>query len=288
MPVPVDLNQPLLFEMIRSFTTLARTLNLSHAVEELNSTRQTVRRHITQLEDVKGERLFVLENRQYRLTEAGERALPEAQDIIARGNAWIAGQFSMINGLQYLRHVEENGWCHFQQQRPISDIFSSRSDSLKAVLQGWTLACGDLEHPELKKVRPYCTISRPRGVEWLFTEVGENSSYVSWFGWKAARSSIGSPLGQMPGGSGFGRLVNAAYEEIQATQSVRLDHIYTLFPRGDEGVLQPICYERLLLGARYPDQSFAMISAVRRTYDVVIEGVTDEMLRRMPEEMLMS
>ena len=46
-----EMNQPLLFEMLRSFTTLARTLNLSHAVEELNSTRQTIRRHISQLED---------------------------------------------------------------------------------------------------------------------------------------------------------------------------------------------------------------------------------------------
>ncbi|MEP3512466.1 MAG: hypothetical protein ABJN38_11970, partial [Lentilitoribacter sp.] len=36
----------LLHEMIRSFTTLARTLNLSHAVKELGSTRQTLRRHI--------------------------------------------------------------------------------------------------------------------------------------------------------------------------------------------------------------------------------------------------
>ena len=66
-----SLNQPLLFEMIRSFTTLAKTLNLSHAVSELNSTRQTVRRHIAQLEAVKGETLFTLESRQYHLTEAG-------------------------------------------------------------------------------------------------------------------------------------------------------------------------------------------------------------------------
>ena len=45
---------PLLFEILRSFTMLAATLNLSHAVKELGSTRQTVRRHISQLEDIKG------------------------------------------------------------------------------------------------------------------------------------------------------------------------------------------------------------------------------------------
>jgi hypothetical protein len=91
----------------------------------------------------------------------------------------------------------------------------------------------------------------------------------------------------MPGGDGFGRLVNCAYEEIEATASVRLDHVFTHMPKGDEGELLPICYERLLLGGKYPDNSFAMISAVRRTYDVEIEGVSQDMLRQMPEEMLM-
>jgi len=42
----VQPSHAILFELLRSFTTLARTLNLSHAVKELRSTRQTVRRHI--------------------------------------------------------------------------------------------------------------------------------------------------------------------------------------------------------------------------------------------------
>ena len=83
-PAEEDVTYSLLHEMIRSFTTLARTLNLSHAVKELGSTRQTVRRHIAQLEEAKGVVLFTIEDRQYYLTEEGARALPEAQDILAR------------------------------------------------------------------------------------------------------------------------------------------------------------------------------------------------------------
>ena len=73
----------LLHEMIRSFTTLARTLNLTHAVKELGTTRQTLRRHIAQLEELKGVDLFVVKDRQYQLTEEGSRALPEALDILS-------------------------------------------------------------------------------------------------------------------------------------------------------------------------------------------------------------
>jgi len=54
-PKPVDFDAdripPLLYEMVRSFTVLADTLNLSQAVRLLGSTRQTVRRHIAQIEE---------------------------------------------------------------------------------------------------------------------------------------------------------------------------------------------------------------------------------------------
>ncbi|MEM1351221.1 MAG: LysR family transcriptional regulator [Pseudomonadota bacterium] len=280
-------SHPLLHEMMRSFTTLARTLNLSHAVRELGSTRQTLRRHISLLEETKGKQLFVLKDRQYELTEAGRQALPEAQAILARGDAWLFGKSKVVDGLQYLHHVEDDGWCHYQQQKPVSFIFRSTSTMLKDTVCAWSAAGGQLEHDAFEAVRPYCTVSRRHQGNWLFTEVGSESAYVTWFGWAVARSSIGRALGEMPGGDGFGRLVNQAYDEIESHQAIRLDHVFTLFPKGENGTLTPISYERLLLGARYPDESFAMISAVRRTYDVEIEGVTNEMLRRMPEDMLM-
>lgn len=277
----------LLHEMMRSFTTLASTLNLSHAVKELGSTRQTLRRHISLLEETKGVQLFTLKDRQYALTEAGKEALPEAQAILARGDAWLFGKSKVLDGLQYLHHVEDDGWCHYQQQKPVSSIFSSKSTMLKSIVCAWSEAGGQLEHEAFQPVRNFCTVSRRHQGNWLFTEVGSESAYVTWFGWAMARSSIGRALAEMPGGDGFGRLVNQAYDEIEATQSIRLDHVFTLFPKGEDAVMTPISYERLLLGARYPDNSFAMISVARRTYDVEIEGVSNEMLREMPEDMLM-
>ena len=62
-----------LFDILRSFTTLANTLNLSETVEILGVTRQTVRRHINSLEEMKGIQLLELRNRRYYLTEAGEQ-----------------------------------------------------------------------------------------------------------------------------------------------------------------------------------------------------------------------
>lgn len=277
----------LLHEMMKSFTTLARTLNLSHAVKELGSTRQTVRRHITLLEEAKGEPLFSVEDRQYRLTEAGERALPEALEILARGNAWLYGQSQQIERLQYLRHNESEDWFFYQQQKPIGLIFSASSPMLNDVFQAWAISGGDLEHEAMLKVRTFCNIFRRLEGNWVFTEVGDESSFVSWFGMTRALSTVGRAMGQMPGGDEFGRLVNVAHAEVEATQSVRLDHVFTLLPKEGSQKPVPICYERLLLGGSFADRSFAMISVVRRTYDVHIEGVSQERLREMPEDMTM-
>lgn len=278
---------PLLFEVVRSFTTLAETLNLSHAVRELGSTRQTVRRHITQLEEIKGGALFSVNDRQYSLTELGHKILPEALNLQARAEAWLHGRSRSVNGLQFLSQSGEDGWTHIQHQQPIGRVFTSSGTLLADSLLAWAEAGGDIEHPAMKAMRPYWMIFRRSEGSWIFTEVGEESSFTSWFGSTIARSTVGRVLGQLPGGHNLDRLVNEAYVEVEQTQSMRLDHCYTTIQNEEVGGLLPMCYERLLLGSRFADGSFAMVSVVRRTYDVEIMGVSGDMLRLMPDNYLM-
>ena len=74
--------------MLRAFVCLSRHLNLSKACKELGATRQTVRRHITDLERIKGEELFFVEDRQYQLTPYGQSALDSANSILMQLDAW--------------------------------------------------------------------------------------------------------------------------------------------------------------------------------------------------------
>lgn len=285
--VPNVRNYPLLFEILRSFTTLASTLNLSHAVRDLGSTRQTVRRHIAQLEDLKGGALFRINDRQYQLTELGSLILPEALDLLSRAEGWITGKSQQVDGLQYLSHIGDDGWSFFQQQQPIGKAYASSGDLLQRVMAAWVASGGEIEHPAMQDVRSALMVFRRVDESWLCVELGDESSYVSWFGWASARSSIGRDLGRMPGGESFGRLVNLAFREVETNQSIRLDHVFTQLRRDNDGPFVPICFERLLLASRFPDGSFALLSTVRRTYDVEISGVSDEMLRQMPEDLLM-
>lgn len=275
-------NQPLLFEMIRSFTTLARTLNLSHAVEELKITRQTVRRHIDALEDAMDVKLLEIEDRRYRLTPEGEQALPAAQSILAQGRLWLQGQLNEVDGMMRLSYESPNGWQFFQQQQPINCIWATKSTLLRTAVAAWAKSDGLLESAEMQVVRPYTLVYRDTPSGWICVEVGERSFYSTWWGWANARSSIGRSLEQFPGGPEFAKIMDVPYREVQANHSLRLDQVVTKMPREPDGPLLPVCFDRLLLGSRLPDGSFALITVVDRPEEIKISGLDQSWLDGMP------
>ena len=263
---------PLLFEMIRSFVTLAATLNLSHAVKDLDSTRQTVRRHISQLEASMGAPLFIVEDRRYQLSPFGETMLPTAKDLLARGKLWLRGQSRMVGELQRL-HASVGEWIFYQQQQPLGKIWDDPSILLRETFRAWTMAGGEIESPYFAHVRPYLIIYRQSELGWICVEFGQKSVYVNWFGQDYARSSIGRPISQMPAGEEFSNLIYEAFAEVQTAQMARLDHVLTRMPRGYDGGPAPVAYQRLILSGFFPDRSPAVMSLVVPVDEVNIDGI---------------
>ena len=280
---PVE-SYALLHEMIRSFTTLARTLNLSRAVRELGSTRQTLRRHISLLEDSMGAKLFIVEDRQYRLSPQGELVLPEAQEILARGKVWLQGKSYHINGMQRLGHADPGGWFFYQQRQPLHTIWTDESPFLREVFRSWSMSGGHIEGPEMAHVRPYLMVYRDTPSGWICVELGEKSFYAQWFGWTNARSSIGRPIGEFPGGDEFAVMLTLPFQDIKMTRGARLDQIATIIPRDSEIDPRPAVYQRMLLGGQFPDGSFALIAAVDRANQINIAGVDECVLDSMPKD----
>lgn len=280
-------NQAILHELLRSFTTLAETLNLSRAVEQLQTTRQTVRRHIRILEEARNAPLFEVHDRQYHLTEAGRQALPEALELLYRGENWLANRSHHINGLLHIRTTPKDAITYHLQQHPISRIWTNKPGILRGALQAWASAGGELEHPAMERYRPYFMVYRWADPDWILTEIGDDSSFSSWFGWVHSRSSIGRPLDRLPGGGSFASLLAKPLEDIHASHGVRLDHIHTLIPRAEGEEPTPISFERLTLGCRYPDDSFAMVNLVWRSHDLEIPDIPDTVIRSMPAELVM-
>lgn len=280
-------SRALLFEMLRSYTTLARTLNLSETEATLGVTRQTIRRHINALEEIRGEKLFEVRNSQYHLTEAGRLSLKEAEAILARGEAWLNGHTQDVGGLALVKEEGNHGPVFYAQQHRVSDLWVKPSPLLQCGLRCWVNAKASIASPELAPIRPYLVVYRRHADTWLCVEIGEKSSYASWFGWAWAKSNVGSLVKEMPAGAGYARFISEAYQSVYEGQSVRLDHIHTEMPRERDGPPLPVSFQRLLLGCIFPDGEFALALIVDRTYRVEIAGVSEERIRTMPEDLLM-
>lgn len=274
-----------LTEMMRSFVALADFLNLSHAVDYLHTTRQTVRRHIKLLETARGTPLFEVRDRQYALTEAGRQALPEAEYILGRSQAWYAGQIGRIAGLDAIRRYGPEPY-HLQQQ-PLSAIWDRGGPLLQMGFDAWVRARGRLDHPDMTRLRDHVIVFRRLGDDWICVEVGAQSSFASWFGDTWGRSSVGLPLGALPGGRMFNRLSNRPFDEIETTHGARYDHIHTVIPFGADLRPRPISFKRLILGCRFADDSFALLNMVLRSHDLKLDGVDPAVIRSMPEELVM-
>lgn len=284
-PVPTSARRDtpaLLYEMMRSFTALARVLNLSQAVEELGSTRQTVKRHIAQLEEAMEAKLFEVEQRRYVLTDFGRRALEPAELLLAQGKIWFDGSFQHVGGLLRFAFESETGSQYYQQQLPISSIWQGESSLQRAAVKAWGMSEGKLESRHMAQIRPYLLAYRENSEGWICTEVGEESFYSNWYGWAQARSSVGRNLKGFQGGKEFASLADRPYKDIASTHGIRLDQLMVQSVSEEDDTVTTVMFDRLMLGVRMPDNSPAVISVVDRTRSVQIEGLSEDILDKIP------
>ena len=275
-----------IFEMIRSFLVLARTLNVSKTAEDLNLSRQTVKRHIAELEDLKGMKLFEVTNRQYFLTQDGTAELEGAETLLERLDSWLDKEYELVAGLPRI-HFKTDIEEFWAQRYPASDLWNRAPPLLQRGLKSWGESEAQLDHPKLKKIRPYLIIYRRLKHDWICVEVGEKSAYSSWLGWQWAKSVIGLSFRKDPISTSSDCFIVDAYDTVARTGGVWYDHIHTKLPRTSYEELQPVSYQRLIMSLFFPDGQQAIAALVARTNRVNIRGLASETLPLMSEEDLM-
>lgn len=285
-PRTVQRSPNIMHEMLRSFVTLAKFLNLTHAVNHLGSTRQTVRRHIEMLQSLRGQKLLAFEDRQYVLTKEGEVALVDAEQILLLDEAWMRRDVRVVNGLTAVLYNPDSDVPYFSQQHSIDTIWKNGTPLIQKGLQSWVESKAQLEAPEFDAVRDYLLAYRRHNHEWLCVSIGENSSYATWLGWSWAKSAIGKPLSADPMASDADQYVSQSYESILRGGGLRIDHVYTKIARTHGGTPEPISYQRLILRCMFPNGEYALVTLVDRTNTVQIVDVNLEELSAMDPAML--
>ncbi len=264
---------PAFLKMLHTFTTLARTLNLSRTVKELNITRQTVRRYILDLEQIRGEKLFFRDDNRYCLTNEGMSALEEAETVIATANAWVENQQVSVNGLEVFNVTQSDSSIFFAQRHPINQIWNLAPNLLQKGFQAWVNSKGQLEHNSFKKIRPYLVVYRKYRDDWICVEVGEKSSFATWLGLAWAKSAIGRSFTSDPVSSSADILMLNAYSTVSRTGGIWYDHVYTKFTRKEGEEKRPVNYQRIVFSCLFPDGETAVVSLIARTNNISIEGI---------------
>jgi hypothetical protein len=259
--------------MLRSFVSLAGTLNLSQAAEQLSLTRQTLRRNIDALEVARGERLFRIIGKRYHLTDEGAFALPEAAHIVALSEGWNHNtryRLRRVDGCECASYSGPNGQVFFARQHSPGHLLQKGVPVLRKAFAAWGTSLARLDHPEMVALRPYMVIFRRIAGSWIFADVGEKSAYANWFGLQYARSAMGTLYNTDRAGAEFNSFISRAYLEIHDTGGVRFDHLYATLPRRSITDLEPVTFQRLLLGSVLPDgqRVLAMIAVITDQVDI--------------------
>lgn len=275
--------------MLRAFVCLSGNLNLSKTCEELGATRQTVRRHITELEEIKGGKLFEVEDRQYRLTPFGQATLPGAQSILLQLDTW-SGQSSLTRkiagGLEANGYIDADGRRFYSQQHPVSKIALDGLPLVRRAFAAWASAETQIEHPAMEEIRPYAILYRKGPAGWVFVDVGTESAYAKWFGWAWSRSAIGKLMNEDNVGDEFNEFIAGAYSRIYDEGGVRLDHLFAHLPK-DGGDPVPGTFQRLLLGCVFPDGTPGLCVLAVITKQVEIDALDKEEIPDLPQELIM-
>lgn len=277
-----------MYEMLRSFVVVADTLNITRAVETLGVTRQTIRRHLDDLEELLSVKLFTINSRQYQITEQGEQYLSGANTLLRNLDAWVEnGSASNVASQSAIDHNKDEPFFYFGQQHELIDVWQSGVPLLREGITAWTTSCGQFEHPALEKVKPYLLIFRRNRDRWLCTFVGEQSSYATWLGPTWARSAIGSSIEEDAANPKDTAFVIEAYNWVNETGSPRYDHVYGTFAREEGGETMPVGFQRLVFPSTLPDGARIIGVLVARSNRIEINAINPSDYVATPQEALM-
>jgi len=275
--------------MLRAFDSLATTLNLSDTAKQLGATRQTVRRHISDLERFRGGPLFCLTKHTYQLTPLGEASLAGARSLLRQADRWSRGDVMSSSGYQHLevaQFVADDGTKFVCQQHPVSRVAEHGTTLVQRTVQAWGTALAQIEAPAMGAIRDHLAIYRRSTDGWICVEIGDQSTYAKWFGWTWAKSAVGRLSEDDRAGSEYNRFISEAYDRIHGEGGVRFDHLFAHLPRETSDHAVPVTFQRLLMGCVFPDGAPALAVMPSVTRNVAIDALNPEDIAGVSAELL--
>jgi hypothetical protein len=256
------------FAMLRSFVELGTSLNLTSTVSRLGVSRQTIRRHIRDLELILQLQLFETGVKTYQLTEQGREFLAESSRLMDHVQDVMSGVLCASRHAHDVTFNPEGERYYLSKQHSLMDCSNSNCHLIRHGFASWMSSRGQLSSDELERLMPFLAIYRYQRDGWVYMHVGEQSSLATWLGPVWARSEIGTFVHDDAVANPSDRFVFDAYKSVFVTGSPRLDHVATVIPVSREGEMQPINYQRLTMVGVLPDGTHVLLVLSVRTNEI--------------------
>ncbi len=260
------------------FDEFHKTRSISSTADNLGISRSTVRSHIDRLshELNNGE---ALTNRG-KLTEQGE-------------NLYARIEYELTAFVKNMRAIETtpivSGPFAWASQRHNVTLLDDRQKSVPIIYhawQAWRSGSLSLDSVQMSSLVPWSLIFRPWGDSWMLVEIGQKSSFATWFGAERARyfkSEVRQP--HLTGNMSHQETTHA-YNEVARWGTPILHHIHAKIPRFEGEENQWVSYQRLILPINWRDEAgLAVFTA--RTKNIIIDTLPSNDFCPMDDELIM-
>lgn len=260
------------------FEEYYKSKSISTTSEGLGISRSTVRSHFDRLAQLlnNGQALI----HKGKLTEDGER-------LYARIKNDLAVNSETLDAIQ--NSPLTTGLLAWASQRHNVELLENR-DTCTPILfhawRAWRTGGANLDSIGMRALVPWSMIFRQWTNGWMLVEIGEKSSFASWFGPERARYFKSEVRQSFLTGDVSFRETARAYDEVGRWGTPILHHVHACIPRFEGQENEWISYQRLVLPIGWGDD-VGLAVFVARTNDVQIEALAEGDRHPMPPDMLM-
>lgn len=260
------------------FDEYYKSQSISTASEKLGISRSTVRSHLERLAHQLNNGVPLVHNG--KLTEDGER-------LHIRIKHDLSALHETLEAID--NSPSSTGLLAWASQRHSVDMLEDKTKCAPIIYhawRAWRTGGTSLDTIGMRALVPWSLIFRRWHNGWMLVEIGERSSFASWFGPERARYFKSEVRQSYLTGDVSFRETARAYDEVGRWRTPILHHVHACIPRFEGQDNEWISYQRLVLPINWGADSGLAVFVVR-TNNISIESLSERDRHPMPEELLM-
>lgn len=230
-------NINILFGYIRSFVGLAAVKDVSVVADQFSTTRQTIGRHVHELENMIGCELFASIGARSELTDSGRLWTSRASEILDLAAPFMVG--ASVEGPRY-RSTQV-------PLRVLLDEGSKSSPRLREFVNAWMRCDKRLASPDLARFCSELIVYERRNGAWYAKQIGENTALSDRYGIEDTTVGAGMRVTEIMSGADLHDEVSFLLDAVYTRGGVHFSEVSCRLVNPITGLREPMLYERALV-----------------------------------------